>query len=200
MRGLHTNNSEERTRWLRLLLTVLAMVVMSIGLAALTQNVIANAMLPLGRFDWLAYLIVFGMMILANFSIIVPVPFGVSIMIAAATRWDPMIVVLAGALGGTFGELSGYYAGYLGKKIAIPEGVPWLKRMERWISHYGFWAIFLLSFQPVFPFDVGGLIAGTAKMPMRKFLPALFLGKVPKYALFVFGGRELMHLLPFFSP
>ncbi len=201
MRWLHTHHEgEERTHWLRLVATLLALVLFSVGLAALTQNVIARLHLPLYRFDWLAYLIVFGMMILANLSVIVPVPFGVSIMIAAATRWDPVIVVMVGALGGTIGEMGGYLAGYLGKKIAIPEGVPWLSRIERWVNHYGVWAIFLLAFQPVLPFDVGGFIAGTARMPMRKFLLALFLGKVPKYALFVFGGRELIHFLPFFSP
>lgn len=193
-------SDSERTRWLRLFATIATLILISVGLAFLTQEVIARSRLPIDKYDWLAYLIVFGLSILANLSVIVPVPLGVSIMIAAAKYWDPVIVVLVGSLGATIGELSGYYAGYLGKKVAIPENVPWLRRIENWIRHYGVWAIFLLSLQPVIPFDVGGLVAGTARMPLRKFLPALFLGKLPKYALMMYGGLELIDRLPFISP
>ncbi len=175
-KSIRPRRGEERTRWLRLVATLAALIVLSIGLAYLTQNVIARFKLPLYEFDWLAYLIVFGMSVLANLSVIVPVPFAVSIMIAAATRWDPVIIVLLGATGGTIGELGGYYAGYLGKKLAIPEHVWWLRRIEQWIQHYGVWAIFFLALQPVIPFDIGGFIAGTARMPLRKFLLALWLG------------------------
>jgi uncharacterized membrane protein YdjX (TVP38/TMEM64 family) len=57
------------------------------------------------------------------------------------------------------------------------------------------WAITFLAFQPVIPFDLGGLIAGTARMPLRKFLLGLFLGKFPKYLILAYAGVDLIHLL-----
>ena len=33
-------------------------------------------------------------------------------------------------------------------------------------------------------------------MPMRKFLPALFAGKFPKYILMAYAGIGLIHFLP----
>jgi len=74
---------------------------------------------------------------LANLSVIVSIPFAASIMIAAATKWNPLLIALFGSIGGSIGELSGYYAGYLGKKIAIRGEVIGYGRVEHWIHHCG---------------------------------------------------------------
>jgi len=55
-------------------------------------------------------------------------------MIAAATRWDPVMVSLFARIGGAIGELSGYYAGYLGKRIAIAEDLPGYHRIANWTN------------------------------------------------------------------
>ena len=106
------------------------------------------------------------------------------------------MTALAAALGGSLGELSGYYAGYAGRKMAIANDLIVFNRVVGWINRWGAWAIVFLAFQPVVPFDVGGLIAGAARMPMRKFLPALFTGKFPKYILLVYAGIGLIDFLP----
>jgi uncharacterized membrane protein YdjX (TVP38/TMEM64 family) len=188
--------SNQHIRWLRLGLLFFSLVVLSLGLAYLLQVLIAKSHFPLYSFAWLAYLLVFGLSILANMSIVVPVPIATSIMIAAATKWDPVLLALAGSIGGSIGELSGYFAGYLGKKVAIPQDVRLYQMIERWIQKYGLWAIMFLALQPVIPFDVGGFIAGVAKMPIRKFLPALWLGKFPKYIILTYAGIGLIHFLP----
>jgi leucyl-tRNA synthetase/membrane protein YqaA with SNARE-associated domain len=108
-----------------------------------------------------------------------------------------LLVALACSLGASLCEMSGYYAGALGKKIAIPDELSGYKLMQRWIQKYGVWAIALLSFQPLLPIEVGGFIAGAARMPVRKFLPALWLGKYPKYIILMYGGLGLIRLLPF---
>jgi uncharacterized membrane protein YdjX (TVP38/TMEM64 family) len=187
---------QRRIYWTRLILTFIAVIVISYGLASIVQTFVPKAGLAMYNFAWLAYIMVFLLTIVANISIIVPVPFAVSIMIVAATKLDPLLVAFVGSLGGAIGELSGYYAGYLGKKIAIPEDIGLYQRIRRWISRYGVWAIFFLALQPVIPFDIGGFIAGAAKMPVRKFWPALWLGKFPKYLVITYAGVGLINFLP----
>ena len=185
----------DKVHWLRLAVIFLIFVIVSFGLAYLFQRLLQRFDLRIRDIGWLAYLVVFAATLLANLTIIAPVPFATSIMLAAAAHWNPLLVALAAAAGGTLGELSGYYAGRLGKKLAIPESIVGYRRVENWVQRYGMWAITFLAFQPVIPFDLGGVIAGTAKMPVRKFLLGLFLGKFPKYIIIVYAGVDLIHLI-----
>jgi membrane protein DedA with SNARE-associated domain len=45
--------------------------------------------------------------------------------------------------------------------------------------------------------EVGGINAGAAKMPVAKFLPALWVGKFPKYIILIYAGLGLIRFLPF---
>ena len=190
---------EGRIRWVRLALIFLALVAVSFGLAYLLNRLVARFEF-LQSLDWLACLIVFGVSLASNLTILAPVPFQVSIMISAATNFNPVLIALSAAVGGVIGELSGYYAGYLGRKVAISESVIGFKRVQGWMQRYGIWTITLLAFQPIIPFDIGGLVAGAAKLPLHKFLPALFLGKFPKYLILTYGGIGVLHYIPFLSP
>ncbi len=183
-------------RWLKLAIALLVLVVLSFGLAYLLGYIAEKFNLPLYDFAWLAYLIVFGTSLASNLTIIAPVPFAASIMVAAATEWNPVLIALFASIGAAIGELSGYYAGYLGKKIAISENIAWYGCIESWIQRHGVWAILFLSFQPIIPFDIGGMIAGVAKMPLHRFLPALWLGRFPKYIIITYAGIGLIHFLP----
>jgi uncharacterized membrane protein YdjX (TVP38/TMEM64 family) len=182
----------DKVHWLKLAIVFVVFVIISFGLAYLFQRLLERFDLRMYDFGWIAYLIVFAATMLANLTIIAPVPFATSIMLAAAAHWNPVLVALAAAAGGTLGELSGYYAGRLGKKIAIPESIIGYKRVEGWVQRYGIWAIIFLAFQPIIPFDLGGVIAGTTRMPLRKFLPGLFLGKFPKYIILIYAGVDLI--------
>jgi len=185
--------------WLRLAISLIILIGLSFGLVWSLQEVVTLLHLPLERFAWLAYLNVFISTLVCNLTILVPVPVATPILIATAIKWNPVMVALAASIGGTLGELSGYYAGYLGKRIAINEQVAGYNRVTQWMNRYGIWAILFLAFQPVIPFDIAGLVAGAAKVPMYKFLPALWAGKFPKYIILCYAGMELIHLLPFWS-
>lgn len=182
--------------WVRLGIAIIGLIVISLGLTYLLQKWVVTVRFPLRHYALLAYLVVFVTSLISNLTIIAPVPFALSIMIAAATKWNPVLVALAASVGGSLGELSGYYAGYLGKKIALSQDLIEHSRVEYWIQRYGVWAIAGLAFQPIIPFDLGGLVAGAAKMPLRKFLLALFAGKFPKYLIFTYAGIGLIHFIP----
>ncbi|MDO8568869.1 MAG: VTT domain-containing protein [Dehalococcoidales bacterium] len=185
--------------WVRLVITIVGLIVLSFGFAFVLQRTIARFNLPLYDLAYLAYAVVFATTLIANLTIIAPVPLAVVVMITAATKWNPALVALAASIGGTIGELSGYYAGYIGQKMVISENVIGYKHVEGWIKKYGVWAIMVLAFQPIVPFDIGGLVAGAARMPLHLFLPALFAGKFPKYLLLTWVGAGVIHFLPFFS-
>ena len=189
----------KQNNWLWLTTLLIGFIALSFGVAYLLQDLGARFNLPLDELAWLAYLSVFGTTLVCNSTIIVPVPVATAIMIATATRWDPIAVAFFASIGGTLGELSGYYAGYLGKRIAVDERMVGYDRVADWMHRYGLWAIFLLALQPVLPFDVGGLVAGASKMPLYKFLPALWAGKFLKYIALCYSGIGLIHFLPFWS-
>ena len=193
--GPHNKNPTERVHWLRLVLVFIGVFLLSAVLSGVILYFVRSHF-SLSKVAWLAYVSVFGVTLLINLSF-VPLPFAISVMIAAAARWNPLLIALVGSLGASIGEMSGYYAGVLGKKIAIPDELSGYKLMQRWIQKYGVWAIAFLSFQPLLPIEVGVFIAGAARMSVRKFLPALWLGKYPKYIILMYGGLGLIRLLPF---
>jgi uncharacterized membrane protein YdjX (TVP38/TMEM64 family) len=93
--------------------------------------------------------------------------------------------------------MSGYYAGYLGKRIVHLENVPGYERLAGWMKRYGPWGILLISLQPVLPFDIAGLLAGASKLPVWKFLLPCWAGRFPKYLLACYLGPAFLSLFPF---
>ncbi len=182
-------------RWAKLGIIFLGFLVLSFGLGYLIRLTLSNFHIPLDIPMWSALLIVFGILVIMNLSFI-PLPFGISIMLVAAGHWNPVLVALAGSLGASLGEFSGYFFGYLGKRIAINENTPGYKMVQGWIHRYGMWAIAFISFQPVIPFELAGFIAGVARMPVRRFLPAIWIGKFPKYLILIYVGTSIFHFFP----
>lgn len=185
-----------RDRWLKLGFTFLGFIILSVGLGYLIESLVAHYYIPANIPAWIALSLVFGILAVVNVSVL-PMPFGISIMLVAAAHWNPILVALFGSLGASLGEFSSYFFGYLGKRISIDENILGYRVVHGWIMKYGMWAIALLSLQPVIPFEIGGFIAGVAKMPIRQFLPAIWIGKFPKYLMLIYLWNTLMHYFPF---
>lgn len=189
--------SSNRINWRSLTILFTCCIIISFGLGYLFNAIWRDYELSLGDYAWVVYLSVLGITLLCNLTIIAPVPIGATIVVAAATNWNPVMIALAASIGGTIGELSGYYAGYLGRKVAIAESMIGYNKILGWMERYSAWAIFFLAFQPVLPFDIGGIIAGASKMPLHKFMLALWAGKFPKYIILCYTGVEIADILPF---
>jgi len=191
-----TKPEAKRNKWLRFGGLVVALVAVSFGLAYLLQSLLSPFQTELYRFAWLAYLVVFGITLLGSLTIVAPVPVATAIIIAVATRWDPILVALSASIGGSLGELSGYYAGYIGKTKLINGNEVEHSRVTAWMKRYGLWAVFFLALQPILPFDIAGLAAGASRLPAWKFLLALWPGKFIKCTVLCYSGAGLLHLLP----
>lgn len=184
-------------RWFRATAYGVILIGLSIGLAYLLMRLAAQFDISQAKFAPLAYLIVFGSTLVMNTTIIVPVPIATAIMMAAALQWNLVLISLAASIGGSLGELSGYYAGLLGKKVIAAESIVGYERIATWMGRYGPLTIFLLAFIPFMPFDIGGIIAGGSRMPVWKFLLPCWAGKFPKYILLCYAFKiGILQFLP----
>ena len=191
-----------RNKWL--LATVYAVIILglSFGLYFLLQYLRARFDLSVEGLTTTTYLIVFVVTLVSNASIIVPVPIFVGIMIAAAnvmaeiSPWGPVLVALTASTAGTLGEMTGYYAGYIGKKIIVTEATPGYEKLVGWMKRHGMLAVFLLSLQPILPFDIAGLVSGVSRIALWKFLLPCWSGKFPKYLVGCYFGGAFLSLLP----
>ncbi|HUX48903.1 MAG TPA: VTT domain-containing protein [Dehalococcoidia bacterium] len=191
----------KRNRWL--LATIYAVIILglSFGLYLLLQRLMPSPS-QIEKLASTAYLVVFVTTLVSNASIIIPVPVFVAVMITAAkmmaevSPWGPVLVALTASSAGTLGEITGYYAGYLGKKIIVTETTPGYEKLVGWMKRHGTLAVFLLSLQPILPFDIAGLISGASRIPLWKFILPCWAGKFPKYLLGCYFGGAFLSLLP----
>ncbi len=187
-------------KWFVLTLYVAGLIGLSIGLTYLLLYLMAYFNISVEEFasssSVYAYSVIFGVTLLFNASIMVPSHLHVPLMIAAAAYWNPIIVALVASIGGTLGEMTGYYAGYLGKRIVITKDMPGYNRFVDWINRYGLLAIFLFSLQPILPFDIAGLTAGASRLPLWKFLLPCWAGRFLKYLVFCYFSAKLFQFLP----
>lgn len=147
----------------------------------------------------LGYLGVFLTAFLVNAMIILPAPFlvfALSLAVEVAVQTNFWAVVLVYAFGATLGEGFGYLLGLSGgKMIKKKESHRLFQKAKELLKKHGDLAVFGLSFQPILPFDFLGIMAGVMRYPWRRFLVFCFLGRIPKYALLIGLGFEILRFV-----
>ncbi len=130
---------------------------------------------------------IFVIMLMANATVILPAP-GVAMVfgMGATQVFNPLLIALFAGTGGVIGELSGYLAGFSGQ--AVIERSDIYKKINPWIEKYGGWALLVLAAIPNPFFDVAGIAAGMAKMPLWKFMFFCWVGQLLKMAMFAYAG------------
>ena len=129
---------------------------------------------------------IFLIALMANATVLLPAP-GVAVIYAMGSIFNPLWVGLSAGAGGAIGELSGYLAGFSGQ--AVIERADIYERITPWIEKYGGWAILVLAALPNPFFDIAGVAAGIAKMPMWRFLLFCFFGQIIKMTIFAYAGK-----------
>ncbi len=121
----------------------------------------------------LGYLGVAIIMLVNNATILLPAV-GQAVLVASAQVLNPWLLGVAGGIGGAFGELTGYVLGRSGHG-AIAES-----RLYHRVQQYMRWTgpvLFVFALTPL-PFDVVGILAGTMRYPIWRFLFWTAIGKV----------------------
>jgi uncharacterized membrane protein YdjX (TVP38/TMEM64 family) len=138
------------------------------------------------EFERFGYAGIFLIALMANATVLLPAP-GVAIIYAMGAVFNPLWVGLAAGTGGAFGELSGYLAGFSGQAVVEKTNV--YERFQPYVEKYGGWAILVLSAIPNPFFDIAGIAAGIAKMPLKTFLVFTWVGQIIKMTLFAVAGH-----------
>lgn len=130
----------------------------------------------------------------------------------AEKREFPWLVGVLGGAGMAVGEITAYYAGYLGAELVRGRDLPGPKRfhgaIERVLRGVGFmmdrWGmatLFVLSAIPNPLFEVAGLTAGSVRMSFRRFIVSVTGGKIVRGLLIAYYGDNFIDgvraLLPF---
>jgi len=130
------------------------------------------------------YLGAFLISLVGNATIILPVP-TFMIVVALGASFNPFLVGLTSALGGTIGEMTCYLLGLSGRGVV--ENRRLYDRAVQWLQKWGALTVFVFALTPS-PFDVMGMVAGLLRYPFWKFFLATLCGKIIKYIVLALAG------------
>jgi membrane protein YqaA with SNARE-associated domain len=123
--------------------------------------------------------------LIGNATVILPMP-SLLLLFALGVTFNPILIGVVGAAGGTFGELTGYAVGLSGHYMISNHRMLRLARV--WMKRWGSLALFIFALVPVLPMDIAGIAAGMVRFKVWKFLVAVFIGKAILYALVTLGS------------
>jgi len=125
-------------------------------------------------------------------TIFVPLPVEIVLVPLAAAGLNPVLLVLAAAIGSLLGSSFNYVLGFYGtdlferrfmKKKNQKEEI---KKAEELADKYGWLGLFVLLSLPIpLPVDALTILAGASKMELKIFLPVIFFSKFIKYSIVV---------------
>ena len=130
------------------------------------------------------YLGSFLISLVANGTIILPMP-GIIVLFALGAPFNPWLIGVAAGAGGSIGELTGYAAGFSGRRI-LRNNRAYLRAVS-WVRKWGVWVLFLFTVTPL-PVDIVGIAAGALRFPIWKFLLVCLIGKSILYSAMALAG------------
>ena len=167
---------------------------------ALTAGALFIA-LDLGQDDverW-GYAGLFGIVLVRSASVVMPMPGG-GIIFAAGGLLDPVwgvpapiAVGLVAGFAESLGEFTGYGAGLGGSPMLQDREI--YRQIKRWVERRSFLTVFAMAFTPAPLFDVAGMAAGAARVPIRVFYPAVLSGKVLRDVIVATAGYYSFDLI-----
>ena len=152
-------------------------------LAAILGVWFLRGLLPDAR-TVVGYPSIFVLNFMAAFSMVVPIP-AIATVCAGGVILIPVVVAMVAGTAETLGEMSGYALGYTGRGVIEKRKVYVVARdmMER----RGSLMLFIGAMIPNPFFDVLGVVAGSLRFPIRRFLPPVWAGKVAKSLWVAYG-------------
>ena len=132
------------------------------------------------------YPAIFILSFMSSASVLVPLP-GIAAVCVGGTVLVPLLVGIISGVGEALGETTGYLAGYSGR--AIVEHDRRYQRIQPWMQRRGWLLLFLFSSIPNPLFDVVGLAAGVARIPLWQFYGSVAAGKILKSTVVAYGCR-----------
>lgn len=138
--------------------------------------------------DW-AWAVAVGLIVS---DLVLPVP-STAVIAGLGMLYGPLLGGPIGGLGSMLAGLVAYAAGrFLGRPaLRRLAGDADLDRLARFFARHGLWAIALSRWMPLLPEALCAL-AGSARMPLARFLPPLAVGSLAMGFAFGFLGRQYL--------
>ena len=173
---------KKKRHWLVSVAAVLAAIGISVGIVLLRDHI-----RDLGFYGYPG---VFLISLIGNATLLLPAP-SYAVVFAVGGALNPVAVGIIAGLGAALGELTGYLAG-VGGRVVVEERALYHRLEKRMHSRGGVLVIFLLALVPNPAFDIGGIVAGTLRMPVWQFVLAAWAGKSIRFILVAFSGQYLL--------
>jgi len=142
-----------------------------------------------------SYVGVFTISLVGAMSIIVPIPYTFIILtLGMGGKMNPLLLTVAGGLGSSVGESSGYILGYYGRSAISEKQQRKMDYMLRIFDHYGPIAIFLFALTPL-PDDLLFIPLGMLRYKFTKVFIPCILGKTLMCAILAYGGQMFGNIL-----
>ncbi len=178
--GDDATEAAESGGWVKRLLLPVATFVLAVAVTVVLF-VFGDNVAELGSAGYLGSFLV---SLVANGTIVLPVP-GLLFLFALGATFNPLLIGITAGAGGAIGELTGYAAGFSGRRILRNNSA--YIRAVGWVRKWGVWVLFLFTVTPL-PVDLVGIAAGALRFPVWKFLLVCFLGKSILYSAMAFAG------------
>jgi uncharacterized membrane protein YdjX (TVP38/TMEM64 family) len=130
---------------------------------------------------------IFLLCLTCSLTVIFPVPGELVLLLAGAAGVSYWWGGLVASIGGTLGEISGYFLGYWGRAAVPEKALERYARIEQWMKRYGSPMVFIFAITPL-PFDLLGIAAGHLRFPLWKFYLACWLGRLPREIFIIWLG------------
>jgi membrane protein DedA with SNARE-associated domain len=143
------------------------------------------------RLHTLGYLSIFLLMFFSSATILLPLP-GLLVVLIAGVFLNPLRVGIVAGIGSTLGELTGYFAGCVGRVAIGKNEAKIYKTVKRWMRRNGFLTVFFSAVIPNPFFGVVGIAAGALDYSMWEFLLACLAGNILKCIVLAYLGRSLL--------
>jgi len=175
-------SAAKRRHWLISIAAVLAAIGISVGIVLLRDHIKGSSVY--------GYPGVFLISLIGNATLILPAP-SYAVVFAVGGALNSVAVGIVAGLGAALGELTGYLAG-IGGRAVVEDRALYHRLENRMRSKGGLVVIFLLALVPNPAFDIGGIVAGTLRMPVWQFVLAAWAGKSIRFMLVAFSGQFLL--------
>ena len=182
------NNESQKAKresWLKRFILPVSMFLFVIAITVSIVCLYRKSPETFSKLENYGYFGAFVISLLFNATVVLPAGNVFVLAALGAVLRYPLLVGVAAGTGAAIGELSGYLAGYSGRKIFMRSKL--YNRVEEWLRRWGSLTIFLLSAAPLF-FDVAGLAAGVTRFPIKKFIFYCWLGRTLFYIVIAFAG------------
>ncbi|MCA9677183.1 MAG: VTT domain-containing protein [Kofleriaceae bacterium] len=139
-----------------------------------------------------------GVFLLAAYCIpansVVPIPHEPAVLYFAK-YYDPAWIAVAGTVGSVVVSFSDYAL------VEAAMGHPRVKNASearlfrwavRWMTRWPFAIIVLFSLIPVFPIAVVRVLAPASRYPLRRYIAAQIVGRLPRFYLLAWFGKAVM--------